>query len=260
MANTDRPDLALGYTSNEVIDDKFSVDEMKENYLYGIDLSDTEGKPFPVHLLRHHLNAAISYISRLLTIQITESEEEEYHDYHASDYKNWGFMQLFKYPVQEVTEVTLTYGQEQGFTIPIEWVKLDKNAGQITLFPSHGTAGGLIIGSSGAIMGLHGRWNHAPQMWRVKYKAGMQQIPPDLYEAIYKKAVIGVMQVWGDLIIGAGIANQSVSVDGLSQSMGTTQSAMFGGASARAEEYRKDIELLLPALKMKYMGIRMTVV
>lgn len=62
-----------------------------------------------------------------------------------------------------------------------------------------------------------------------------------------------------DLVLGAGIANQSVSIDGLSQSIGTTQSAMFGAASARCEEYRKDIELLVPVLRQKYQGIKMVI-
>ena len=85
-------------------------------------------------------------------------------------------------------------------------------------------------------------------------------LPAHLKELIYKKAVIGILQVWGDLILGAGIASSSISIDGLSQSIGTTQSAMFGGASARCEEYRKDIEALIPVLRQKYGGIRMTVV
>ena len=59
----------------------------------------------------------------------------------------------------------------------------------------------------------------------------------------------------------AGIANQSVSIDGVSQSIGTTQSAMFGGASARVEAYNKDLkEVLLPALRQKFGGIRMVVI
>lgn len=59
----------------------------------------------------------------------------------------------------------------------------------------------------------------------------------------------------------AGIANQSVSIDGVSQSIGTTQSAMFGGASARVNEYTKDLtENLLPALRMRFGGLRMVVI
>ena len=64
-----------------------------------------------------------------------------------------------------------------------------------------------------------------------------------------------------DLIIGAGIANQSVSIDGVSQSIGTTQSAMYGGASARIQQYTDDInKVILPALRQKFGGLRMVVV
>ena len=64
-----------------------------------------------------------------------------------------------------------------------------------------------------------------------------------------------------DLIIGAGIANQSVSIDGLSQSVGTTQSAMFGGASARIQNYSDDLEKrIMPLLRARLSGIKMVVV
>ena len=109
-------------------------------------------------------------------------------------------------------------------------------------------------------MGIQSRFSYAPQLWHVKYRAGMDKIPADLYEAVYKKATIGVLQIWGDLILGAGIASQSISLDGYSQSIGTTQSAMYGGASARCEEYRKDLNnRLLPTLKSYYTGLKMVV-
>ena len=51
------------------------------------------------------------------------------------------------------------------------------------------------------------------------------------------------------------------SIDGVSQSIGTTQSAMFGGASARIEAYGKDLkEVLLPALRQKFGGLRLVVI
>ena len=82
-----------------------------------------------------------------------------------------------------------------------------------------------------------------------------------LKEAVSKRASCGILNVWGDLIIGAGIANQSVSIDGISQSIGTTQSAMYGGASARVQEYNNDLkDHLLPVLRQKFGGIRMVVV
>ena len=71
-------------------------------------------------------------------------------------------------------------------------------------------------------------------LWEVDYVAGIDEkdssMPMSLLqEAINKRAATGILNVWGDLIIGAGIANQSVSIDGVSQSIGTTQSAEIIG-------------------------------
>lgn len=258
--NTNNQPKQFSYVSEGLTCDKFSTDEMKEVYLFGIDLSDSQGNPFPKHILIHHINSAIAYAERVLGIQLNEVEETEVHDYILSDYMNWGYIQLWKRPVKEVKRICLTYGNKEGFILPNNWVKLEKEMGQIQIFPSEGSAESLVINSYGNILGLQGGWNYAPQMWKITYIAGMDIIPADLYELIYKKAVISILQVWGDLILGAGIASQSISIDGVSQAIGTTQSAMYGGASARCLEYRNDIDRLLPPLQQRYIGLKMTVI
>lgn len=236
------------------------IEQLKVFYLFGIDLSDPEGHQFPDELIQHYLDSAITTAENNLDIKITPGNVEETHDYFAGDYQNWGYLQLWKTPVIEVTELYMTYGLNRAFTIPADWIKLSKISGQINLFPASGSAGGLIINSSGIFLGINRWWDYAPHTWKVKYRAGMDTIPSDLLHYIYMQSAISIMTVWGDLIIGAGIASQSIGLDGLSQSIGTTQSAMYGGASGRIETYRKDIELLLPVLIKKYRPISMVVV
>jgi hypothetical protein len=78
-------------------------------------------------------------------------------------------------------------------------------------------------------------------------------IPADLKHAIgVKGATLLLLHVAGDLILGAGIASQSLSVDGLSQSVGTTSSAMYSGYSSRAEALDKQYTLLIKALRAQY--------
>ena len=245
---------------------KVSIDNLINNYLFGIDLSDANGNPLPRSLFSHYLNSAIDYLQNLLDIVITDTTFVERHDYIRNDYQNWGFIQLDHNPVKEVKSVTMMYGNRPSVNIPLDWVQLDKLTGQITLFPASGSANSLIIGQTGLLFGFQSQWDYAPMLWEVEYVAGIDENDKSmpltmLMEAIYKRASTGILNVWGDLIIGAGIANQSVSIDGLSQSIGTTQSAMFGGASARVEAYNKDLkEILLPALRQKFGGIRMVVV
>ena len=250
----------LSYISEAITSDKFSAGELRDIYLFGLDLSDNAGNPFPESMFRHYLNAAIAHIERILGIQIEESEELEKHDFYQNDYGNWGYLQLFKCPAIEVLELKLTYGNQNGMHIPREWIQLNKTTGQITLFPVSGVTSSLIIGADGSIIGLQNRLSYAPMLWQVKYRAGMDAIPADLYEAIYKKAAISVLQIWGDLMLGAGIANQAISLDGLSQSIGTTKSSGYGGAAARVNEYKQDLDQrLLPALKSYFTGIKMVV-
>lgn len=244
-----------------------TVTSIKDKYLFGIDLSDPNGNPLPDSLFVHYLNSAVDYLQSLLDITISETEfNAERHDYIRNDYQNWGFIQLDHNPVKYVTGIQLMYGSRPSVEIPLDWVQLDKLTGQITLFPSAGSANSLIIGQTGMLFGFQSQWDYAPMLWEVSYVAGIDENDPSmplelLQEAIYKRAAQGILNVWGDLIIGAGIANQSVSIDGVSQSIGTTQSAMFGGASARVEAYGKDLkEVLLPALRQKFGGIRMVVV
>lgn len=240
----------------------FSKDEMVDAYLFGLDLSDAQGNPFPERMFVQHLNSAVAQVKRMLQIEIGKVEKVDMLDYYASDYANWGFMKLIHTPVLEITKLNLTYGQSEGMVIPNDWIKLDPISGTVRLFPASGSAGGLVITNGGVMMGLMGRWSHSPSSWRVEYTAGFTEetLPADLKELVYKQACINILNVFGDLILGAGIASQSIGLDGLSQSIGTTQSAMYGGASARVNAYQEDIKLLVANLKSSYTGPKMVVV
>lgn len=250
----------------------FSTDEMRNRIIFGINLKDTEGKDFPEDLLQSYLDSAIAWAEQVLNIAIQPREEEETHDYLASDYLNWSYIKVWKKPVLSVESVEMWYGDRPMMKIPKEWIKIDPLSGMLQMFPTSGSTGGLIITGSGSMFLpiFSGQMGYVPQMWKVKYTAGMNEpegqifrktdIHPNLKEIIYKKTAMSVMGVWGDLIIGAGIANQSISIDGLSQSIGTTQSPMFGGASARIKQLEEDINNMLPGLRSYYGGIDLAVI
>lgn len=247
--------------------DAVTVDEIKDVYLFGLSFQDQNGNPFSMNLFIHYINAAIDWLENYLDICISERTfEDERHDYIREDYRNWCYIGVDHVPVKRVEKVTLLYGQQPSIEIPDDWVQLNKLTGQITLFPSAGSASQLIIGQTGLLFGFQSMWDYAPQLWQTNYVAGIDMndktVPVEMVkEAVYKRAACQIMGVIGDLIIGAGIASQSVSIDGLSQSISTTQSAMYGGMSARTQQYENDLKnYLLPILRQKFGGIRMTVV
>lgn len=187
--------------------DAVSVAAIKNNYLFGINLADSNGNPLPEELFVHYLNAAVDYVQNLLDIVITPTDFTERHDYIRNDYRNWGFIQLAHNPVREVKRVTLMYGDQRAVEIPLDWVQLNKLTGQITLFPSAGSANSLIIGQTGLLFGFQSQWDWAPMLWEVEYTAGIDETDPAipfalLKETIFKRASMGILNVWGDLIIG----------------------------------------------------------
>lgn len=232
---------------------------LKENYLFGIPLEDMYGNQMRESMLDHYINSAIQHTQRMLQITIEPvTVTDEVHDYYQNDFLNWGFMQLHKRPIIEVQEMSMYFGDRPMFTVPHDWIRHHHISGQLQLFPTQGSAGTMVIARNGSFLPMMvGMYSHAPSLWRVSYRAGMDEVPEDLVEYIMKRASVGILQVWGDLIIGAGIANQTLSIDGLSQSIGTTQSPEFSGSGARIKNYQDDMKLLEARLKDTYLGINL---
>ena len=192
---------------DEMAWNQVSVQAVRDKYLFGINLADSNGNPLPESLLIHYINAAVDYIQNLLDIIISPTDFTERHDYIREDYRNWGFIQLDHNPVREVKSLSLMYGNRPSVQIPLDWVQLDKLTGQITLFPSAGSAGSLIIGQTGFLFGFQSQWDYAPMLWEVEYEAGIDVNDPImplelLKETVFKRASMGILNVWGDLIIG----------------------------------------------------------
>lgn len=227
----------------------------------GIDLRTYDGEYLSRTLLSSSINSAIATAEQVLDICITpQVTEEEFHDFEGELMDSYQYTLLFKRPVIEIERVSLMLGTREMLRIPENWIQLNRKMGEVTLFPTSGSAQ-MIIPQEVGFMPFFMRRNYMPSAFRFSYTAGMklEDIPANLLEFIYKRAAINVFQVWGDQIIGAGIANQSVSIDGLSQSIGTTQSAMYGGASARIQDYKNDIENLIPILRKYYYRTGMAV-
>tara|TARA_E500000305_G_C4025877_1_gene241789 strand:- start:3028 stop:3969 length:942 start_codon:yes stop_codon:yes gene_type:complete len=85
----------------------------------------------------------------------------------------------------------------------------------------------------------------------------LDTVDPLIKRAILLRAALNPLDVAGDLIIGAGISDLSISVDGLSQSVGTTASAMYGGYSARITSFQRQLKLIMKTLKSKYRSVNM---
>lgn len=84
--------------------------------------------------------------------------------------------------------------------------------------------------------------------------------PADILDAVGIMASMLPLDTAGDLIIGAGISSLSVSVDGLSESIGTTSGIENSGYGARVIQYRKRLHALITSVRRRYHAIEMIVI
>jgi hypothetical protein len=92
-----------------------------------------------------------------------------------------------------------------------------------------------------------------PDFWRVWYTSGYDVAPADLIEYAEKLADWDLANKFGDFIgLGGGIASASISLDGLSQSVGTTNSATSAAFGARMVKLKEWFDRNISSLQARY--------
>ena len=131
---------------------------------------------------------------------------------------------------------------------------------QIRIVPGGGDS--VDFSSQAVYSSVYPIWGYSsstiPNYFTTTYITGMQSVPRDILDAVGKMATISAANVLGDVVLGAGIASSSLSIDSLSQSISTTQSATSSGMGARIIQYLKELDKELPALRDKYLGVTFT--
>lgn len=228
-----------------------SVKQLKERYLYGLEFKDANGVDLPDRVFQNYIDSAVSALEHHLDISMTPViGEVEYKDYHNNDYSSWAYLQLNNYPVIAIQKIELVYFKNQNLQeenlveYPQNWYRLDGHSGIVRMVPNGRFPGSLQVGNSGTFFPEALRSQHIPHAWKITYDHGFQDgtIPAIVNHAIGLLAAIQALSVGGNLVLGAGIASESISIDGLSQSIGTTQSAEYSAFSATRKEY---LEMLL---------------
>lgn len=168
--------------------------------------------------------------------------QEAAYDYDAEFFvgDRWGYIVAKSKPIVSVDSLKFVYpsAMNQVFTIPPEWIRLDKKHGHIRLVPASQSFAAplgafLIQALSGGRM--------IPFMIQLRYTAGLVNVMrdwPDLVDVIKKKAV-------ANIITDAFLPQSgSISADGLSQSM-----------SVDVEKYHESVDLIINGPKGSNGGL-----
>jgi hypothetical protein len=183
-----------------------------------------------------------------LDISIMPRQEVEEKDYFGNDYWDWGYFQLNNVPVSDVSSIVVTFLRNEDGTpenildIPTNWIRLREHDGIIRLVPNNKFPAQLQVDAAGTFFPeIFRRHSNVPQLWTITYTAGFKdgKIPIILNTAIGLLAAILAFNNAADLLLGAGIAATSLSIDGLQQSITSTASAENHTYSAKVKEYGK---------------------
>jgi len=257
-----RVTLNIRYRKNgELI---LSPEEMVALYFYGINTRSQDGTLLSMDIYETYIRSAQQEIERYLDILFKPTLVTEKVHYHRDDYvSGFPIIRVSKPVYKPLSLIGFINGVEQ-IVYPRVWLSSRMTSDyyferQIFVVP---VTPGVVEGSGEVILsgitaqtGLH-TFRNIPNYWTVQYLSGYAKIPYELMNVVGKLASIGIFNVLGDIALGqAAVASYSLSIDGLSQSISTTNSAENSAYSARIKMYTEEVKKTLERVKSSYRGI-----
>jgi hypothetical protein len=166
----------------------------------------------------------------------------------------------FKMPYRPLIRFDELFGQVSNVRIldvALEWVEISHAGGFVELVPFNQELAFNFIGLIW-VESLRGPIP-LPNFWNYNAIVGFRKTPPVLIEVVAKKAAMDILTIAGQAFRG-GFSSQSISRDGVSESVSYTASAIYGIYSATIEDYRKFIEANLKKFRSAFHGSAMVVV
>jgi hypothetical protein len=238
-----------------------SPSELVSRYFFGIKLVDQDGNPMSDESIQFYIDAAVEEFEGYLNLKLTKQVVQEDLHYSLADFHNWGYIPL-SYPALKIHKLEGYASGVRQVEYPVSWVSIKGSTVDSDVHRSAylvpGT-GQVSISGSSVYAGIlpHLGWkgaNTIPNYWRIDYCTSFNKLPADISDAVGKLASLNIFHQLGDIILGAGIAQETLSLDGLSQSISTTSSATNAGYGARIHGYHNDLKVAVKRLKNKYDG------
>ena len=258
------PSLTLTISYQKNIDQVFSATDLKNLYFTGIKLEDQFGNPIPQETIDFFIQAAQKELQDWLSIKLKRMAYRENRDYMYDDWTKWGYIPT-TYPVEKAislqgfvnTSLQINYSKDY-LSAKSQGPDRDLYHRNIHLVPVAGSSSlinnNVLLGIAPYI-GYFGN-KMVPNYWSSVYVTGYDPIPKDILNAIGKLAAINLLIEVGVLVGGLpGLASKSIGIDGLSQSITTTNNSNKTGFGAKIDAYQAELQRQIPLMKSRYVGI-----
>lgn len=272
----------IGYTfKNYVVPEGhwgtcITPDDLRYTYLWGTDFKATNGESFTDEQIEFFIESSVKDIERELDITIEKQRirfnpedrnlkkgidydtEEAVYDFKYERIAKYGMIRTRQRPVIRVTELNLLSRLQSVMNL-LPFTIIDKQKG-VLKFTKRPIKPTETLDGIQTSIGMYGRSTYNPHLfYSIDYDAGYEtsdDVPADLREIVAKKAAIQLLNVIGDGLM-SGFSSSSLSMDGMSESFSSTQSATSAYFGARIKEYKDDIDLYIKENKRKFSNLPM---
>lgn len=240
-----------------------SPEELKQLYFYGIPIQEKYGTEMSDKTIETYIRSAQKQVEGVLNLKLDRQIIEERLPFDREAFMHYNYLQT-SYPARKAFRLQGWIGNIKQVEYPIEWLTVRTTSDRETfhrrihLIPVGSTEGNVLtFNGLQPYVGMRGI-DGIPDYWKVAYSTGFDHIPEDILTVVGMYASLLIFHQLGDIILGAGIANMSLSVDGLSQGIGTTSSATNAGYGARIIGYLNSLKIEMNRLHDKYTGFIFT--
>jgi hypothetical protein len=164
---------------------------------------------------------------------------ESSYDYDPEFFKGdrWGFITTRERPIHSVESIEFAYPAptNQVWSVPADWIRMDKKYGQIRLVPATQSFSAPL---TAFVMQALGGGYLVPFMIRIRYFAGLENVKKDWPDVVNLVKMIATFR----MLSGAFLpSSTSTSADGLSESDSIQLSDWEANIDNRIEKLREAI-------------------
>ena len=242
---------------------------LRQKQMFGLPAIDGDGRLYLDSAFQAAIDAAVSRVERECDMTIgrryvsslpgatapggLELMTEAGYDYDPNRISsNYSFLRLRHKPVHRLDSLELWLGNYSMVQIPTTYYMLHPSMGDVQLV-ANAIQSLSINGLAFPLLAGRPSGQNVPHLWRASYEAG-QDVTADLFDVVSWIATQQLLIPLSDSVI-AGIASQSVSLDGVSESVATTSSATNSTYGAAILEYEKRIKAWFKDVAPSYRGI-----
>ena len=270
-------DEAIGYTfGNYKVPqgqwgNAVTPDDLRFTYLWGTDFKATNGQSYTDEQIQYFIDTSVAEIERRLDITIKKKKirynakernlekgkdydvDEAVYDFKFSRISRYGLIKTRQKPIIKLHKLELL-SRWQGVRDITQKTIVDKTKGLLKLMerPLRPSDRSSMIQTA---VGIYGNQTLQSQLfYAIDYDAGYEtsdDIPPDLRQIIAKMAAVSLLNIIGDGLM-SGFSSSSLSMDGLSESFSSTQSATSAYFGARIKVYQDEIEDYIKVNKNRF--------